>query len=42
MRLHMPQQGGTFARVAHAIAEADAMLGRSIWSASSRTWSSAT
>jgi malate dehydrogenase (oxaloacetate-decarboxylating) len=27
MRLHMPQQGGTFARVAHAIAEADAMLG---------------
>jgi malate dehydrogenase (oxaloacetate-decarboxylating) len=27
MRLHMPQQGGTFARVAQAIAEADAMLG---------------
>jgi malate dehydrogenase (oxaloacetate-decarboxylating) len=27
MRLHMPQQGGTFAGVAQAIAEADAMLG---------------
>ena len=27
MRLHLPQQGGTFARVAHAIAEAEAMLG---------------
>jgi malate dehydrogenase (oxaloacetate-decarboxylating) len=27
MRLHVPQQGGAFARVAHAIAEAEAMLG---------------
>src|SRR5512132_1292787 len=27
MRLHMPQQGGAFARVAHAIADAEAMLG---------------
>jgi malate dehydrogenase (oxaloacetate-decarboxylating) len=27
MRLHLPQQGGTFARVAGAIADADAMLG---------------
>jgi malate dehydrogenase (oxaloacetate-decarboxylating) len=27
MRLHLPQQGGAFARVAHAIAEAEAMLG---------------
>jgi malate dehydrogenase (oxaloacetate-decarboxylating) len=27
MRLHLPQQGGTFARVAHAIAETDAILG---------------
>ena len=27
MRLHMPQQGGSFARVAHAIADAEAMLG---------------
>ena len=27
MRLHLPQQGGAFARVAQAIAEADAMLG---------------
>src|SRR5918997_6680657 len=27
MRLHMPQQGGAFAGVAQAIAEADAMLG---------------
>ncbi len=27
MRLHLPQQGGTFARVAQAIAETDAMLG---------------
>ena len=27
MRLHLPQQGGAFARVAQAIADADAMLG---------------
>jgi len=27
MRLHMPQQGGAFARIAHAIADAEAMLG---------------
>jgi malate dehydrogenase (oxaloacetate-decarboxylating) len=27
MRLHLPQQGGAFARVAHAIADAEAMLG---------------
>ena len=27
MRLHLPQQGGTFARVAGAIADTDAMLG---------------
>ena len=27
MRLHLPQQGGAFARVAQAIAEAEAMLG---------------
>jgi malate dehydrogenase (oxaloacetate-decarboxylating) len=27
MRLHLPQQGGTFAAVAHAIADARAMLG---------------
>jgi malate dehydrogenase (oxaloacetate-decarboxylating) len=27
MRLHMPQRGGAFARVAHAIADAEAMLG---------------
>jgi malate dehydrogenase (oxaloacetate-decarboxylating) len=27
MRLHAPQQGGAFARVAQAIADADAMLG---------------
>jgi hypothetical protein len=27
MRLHMPQQGGAFARVAQAIADAEAMLG---------------
>src|SRR5918996_2152004 len=27
MRLHLPQQGGTFAGVAHAIADTDAMLG---------------
>jgi malate dehydrogenase (oxaloacetate-decarboxylating) len=27
MRLHLPQQGGPFARVAHAIAEVEAMLG---------------
>jgi malate dehydrogenase (oxaloacetate-decarboxylating) len=27
MRLHMPQQGGAFARVARAIADAEAMLG---------------
>jgi malate dehydrogenase (oxaloacetate-decarboxylating) len=27
MRLHMPQQGGAFARVAHAIADAEALLG---------------
>src|SRR6266516_285489 len=27
VRLHMPQQGGAFARVAHAIADAEAMLG---------------
>jgi malate dehydrogenase (oxaloacetate-decarboxylating) len=27
MRLHLPQQGGAFARVAHAIAEAEALLG---------------
>ena len=27
MRLHMPQQGGPFARVAHAIADAEAILG---------------
>src|SRR4051794_35468877 len=27
MRLHVPQQGGAFARVAQAIAEAEAMLG---------------
>jgi malate dehydrogenase (oxaloacetate-decarboxylating) len=27
MRLHLPQQGGAFAQVAHAIAEADAILG---------------
>ena len=27
MRLHMPQHGGAFARIAHAIADADAMLG---------------
>jgi malate dehydrogenase (oxaloacetate-decarboxylating) len=27
MRLHLPQHGGAFAGVAHAIAEADAMLG---------------
>ena len=27
MRLHLPQHGGAFARVAHAIADADAMLG---------------
>ena len=27
MRLHLPQQGGTFAAVAHAIADAQAMLG---------------
>lgn len=27
MRLHMPQQGGAFARVAHAIAEVEALLG---------------
>jgi malate dehydrogenase (oxaloacetate-decarboxylating) len=27
MRLHMPQRGGEFARIARAIAEADAMLG---------------
>ena len=27
MRLHMPQQGGAFARIARAIADAEAMLG---------------
>jgi malate dehydrogenase (oxaloacetate-decarboxylating) len=27
MRLHVPQEGGAFARVAHAIAEAEAILG---------------
>jgi malate dehydrogenase (oxaloacetate-decarboxylating) len=27
MRLHLPQRGGTFAQVAHAIAEAEGMLG---------------
>src|SRR5215216_1628494 len=27
MRLHMPQRGGEFARIAHAIADTDAMLG---------------
>src|SRR5215218_6257233 len=27
MRLHLPQQGGAFARVAHAIADEEAMLG---------------
>ena len=27
MRLHMPQQGGAFAAIAHAIADAEAMLG---------------
>jgi hypothetical protein len=27
MRLHLPQQGGAFAGVAHAIADAEAMLG---------------
>jgi hypothetical protein len=27
MRLHMPQQGGAFARIAQAIADAEAMLG---------------
>ena len=27
MRLHMPQQGGAFATIAHAIADAEAMLG---------------
>ncbi|MGH2964787.1 MAG: NAD-dependent malic enzyme [Solirubrobacterales bacterium] len=27
MRLHLPQRGGAFARVAHAIAEAEAILG---------------
>jgi len=27
MRLHMPQQGGAFARIAHAIADTEAMLG---------------
>src|ERR671935_49959 len=27
MRLHLPQQGGAFARVAHAIADAEALLG---------------
>jgi malate dehydrogenase (oxaloacetate-decarboxylating) len=27
MRLHLPQSGGAFARVAHAIAEAEAVLG---------------
>jgi hypothetical protein len=42
MRLHMPQQGGAFARVAHAIAEAEAMLGRSTSCAWKRTTSSAT
>jgi hypothetical protein len=33
MRLHMPQQGGAFARVAQAIADAEAMLGPSTWCA---------
>jgi malate dehydrogenase (oxaloacetate-decarboxylating) len=27
MRLHMPQHGGEFARIAHAIADAEALLG---------------
>jgi hypothetical protein len=42
MRLHMPQHGGAFARIARAIADADATLGRSTLCGSSPSRLSAT